>query len=499
MNIFLFVVLGLIKSMAASPILNDQCPQYCVCEVKNNEELISCAKDASSLTITVSETTFGGSSLFESDVKGRKFTINCTTYDEFAYEIVPRLNVSNVIGLVYDSCPLPADGSLSSGFSDLYGVRFTSERANETFTKQHFDGLISLNELRLISNTTTFHLTDDAFVGLNRLKKLYLHSKEINFKAFEPLESVTKLEVGFLKGEFNLDGLKNLEKLEQVNVASLQIDNLSKRIFENLPSSVDTIMLYDNNITNIDPDVFAAISNLNFLRFVDNVIQHFPSHFNITSKDFQYFQLFGNHASIGDEMLSNLPVLRDVDIHCNLESVPENLFKDSYNLNILNLTGNRLTDLPENLLANQTALFHLYLDQNNFEVLPENLIKNLMTKPTWVSQVLFIFSFKSNRIRSISEDDWKLLLGKNAEYDFSDNLLDDFRVFNNFGDTFAHSKSFYIFNDNPIVCDCERIAPLRKYLKNEERIWRFSYSSNDARCASPADLKGIKVADVECN
>ncbi|XP_037051836.1 platelet glycoprotein V-like [Bradysia coprophila] len=258
-------------------------------------------------------------------------------------------------------------------------------------------------------------------------------------------------------------------------------------------------MLYENNINIVDADVFATVSNLNFLRFSDNIIQHFPSHFNITSKNFRYFQLFGHHTSIPDEMLSNLPVLRDVDIRCNLESVPENLFKGSYNLNIVNLTGNRLTDLPENLLANQTALFHLYLDKNRFEVLPENLIKNLMTKPTWVSQVLFVFSFKSNRIQSISEDDWKWLLGKDGEYNFSDNLLSDFSVFNNIGDTFVHSKSFFIFNDNPIICDCEKIASLRNYLKNEKRIWRFSYESNDAKCASPADLQGIEVADVQCN
>lgn len=499
MNFFVFVVLGLINLLATSTIANDQCPQHCVCDVQNNEQIISCSKDASTLTITVSETIYGSSSFFESDKRGNKLTINCLTYDQFAYEIGSSLNVSNLIGLEYDGCPLPAEGSLSLGFSDLYGIRFTSERANETFTSRHFDGLTSLNELRLISNTTTFHLTDDAFAGFQGLRRLYLHSKEIHFKAFEPLERVTKLEIGFVSGEFNLDGLQNLKRLEQVNVASMQIDHLSKRIFENLPESVDTIMLYDNDINIIDADVFAAVSNLNYLRFADNTIQHFPSHFNITSRNFLYFQLLGNHASISDEMLSNLPDLRDVDIHCNLESVPENLFKDSYNLNILNLTGNRLTDLPENLLANQTGLFHLYLDQNRFEVLPENLIKNLLTKPRWVSSVLFIFSFKSNRIRSISEDDWRLLLEKDADYDFSDNLLEDFSILNTFGDTFARSRSFYIFNDNPIICDCEKIATLRKYLKNEKRVWRFSYNNNDAKCASPAELKGIKVADVECN
>lgn len=502
MNYFVvFLVLGLLKSTTTgSPLSNGLCPTHCECSSKNDEELISCENGESSFTIKVSHSIYDSGNFFESDAEGNKLTIDCTTFDQFVYELVPQLNVSNLIGLHYNNCPLPAE-SLSLGFSNLYGILFTTERTNDygTFANHHFDGLASLNELRLLSKTTAFNLADDAFAGLAELKKLYLHSSQINFKPFASLSKVRKIEIGYLNGEFNFDGLQNLEKLEQINLAELNVDRLSKRIFENLPTSIDTIFFYDNKINTIDADVFAANRKLWFVRFSGNVIQQFPSHFDIASDNFQYFQLMGDHESIPDELLSNLPKLRDVDIKCNLKSVPENLFKGSYNLNIVNLTGNQLTDLPENFLANQTKLFHLYLDENRFEILPPNLIRNLMTKPTWVSSVLFVFSFKSNRIQSITADDWNLLLKKNAEYDFSNNLIADFSIFNNFGKRFVRSKSFFIFNKNPIICDCEKIKGLRKYLKNEAEIWRFSYEKNDAKCASPANLNGTLVADVQCD
>lgn len=495
------LVLGALNSATSSPLGNGQCPKYCDCkETNSNEEIISCKKGASSLTIKVAAVTYVSSSLFESDESGNELVINCTTFDQFAYGIAPQFNVSELIGLVYNKCPLPDDGSLSLGFSDLYGIRFTADQSSEygTWHSNHFDGLDSLNELRLYSKMA-FNLDDNAFNGLSRLRKLYLHSKQINFAVFNSLTNVEKIEIGLVNGEFNLDGFRNCEKLEQINLANLQLSRLSKRIFENLPLSVETIFFYDNEINTIDPDVFESVDKLWFVRFSGNDIQNLPSHFRIPSKKFQYFQLMGDHESLPDELFSNLPTLRDVDIKCNLKSVPENLFKGSYNLNIVNLTGNRLTDLPENFLANQTKLFHLYLDQNRFDVLPENLITNLMTKPTWVSSVLFIFSFKSNRIRSISESDWKLLLRQDAEYDFSDNLFADFSVFNNLGEKFTNSKSYFIFDDNPIVCDCEKIKGFRKYLKNEQHIFRYRFNENGSKCASPANLNGTAVVDVRCD
>lgn len=493
-------MLGLLISIKASPLRNGQCPKHCDCKASNNEESIYCEKGDSILVIKAAATIFESYSIFELDKKGNELTINCTTFDQFAYEIAPQLNVSDLISLVYNNCSLPINAPLSLGYSSLYGIRFTTDRSNEygTFGKNHFDGLSSLNELRLYSKMT-INLADDAFDGLFQLRKLYLHSNQINFKVFGSLLNVEKIEIGLLNGEFNLDEFKNCEKLEQINLANLEIPRLSKRIFENLPTSAETIFFYDNNITTIDPDVFESVGKLWFVRFSGNIIQNFPSHFSITSKKFQYFQLMGDHGSLPDELLSNLPELRDVDIHCSLKSVPENLFKGSYNLNIVNLTGNQLSDLPENLLANQTKLFHLYLDQNRFDVLPENLITNLMTKPTWVSSVLFIFSFKSNRIQSISENDWKLLLEKNAEYDFSNNLITDLSVFNSFGEKFTNSRSYFIFDDNPIICDCEKIKEMRKYLKNEQHIFRYRFNPNGSKCASPPNLIGTAVIDVQCD
>lgn len=503
MNYFFVLSVLLLQCYMATPassnLLNSQCPRYCDCEVDSNEPLIRCEKGTSSLIIKLSATIIDSVSFFGSDHKGIELTINCTTFDQFAYEIAPQLNVSDLISVVYNNCPLPIDGSLSLAFSDLHGIRFATDRPIEygTFAKDHFNGLSSLYELRLISNTT-FNLADDAFDGFSQLKKLYFHSRQINFNAFNSLSNVAKIEIGYLNGEFNLDGLKNCQQLGQINLANLDILRLTNRIFESLPTSVDKIFFYDNNINTIDPDVFRSVSKLFFVRFSGNNIQNLPNYFNITSNNLKYFQLMGDHESLPDELLSNLPQLRDVDIHCNLKSVPESLFKGSNHLNILNLTGNQLTDLPENLLANQTKLFHLYLEENQFDVLPENLIRNLMTKPKWVTITSFILSFKSNRIRSISKSDLKLLIRKEAEYDFSNNLIVNLSVFNKLGNKFPNFRRFFNFNGNPIKCDCEKIKTFRRFLKNRRNTYN-DYESNSLKCASPANLKDTAVIDVQCD
>lgn len=122
------VLLGLLNSMTmGSPISNGQCPNHCECGVKNDEELIACTNGESSFTIKVSQSTYDSGALFESDAEGKKLTINCTTFDQFVYEIAPQLNVSNLIGLDYSNCPLPAKQSLSLGFLNLYGIQFTTD------------------------------------------------------------------------------------------------------------------------------------------------------------------------------------------------------------------------------------------------------------------------------------------------------------------------------------------------------------------------------------
>lgn len=461
-----------------------------------------CHKGTSNLVMKVSEITFDSSSFWEPDETGKVLTVNCTTDDQLVYEIAPTVNATGFIGLIYNNCPVPSDGrSLSLGFSNLHRFHFTSERTDDigALTRENFDGLGFLIELRLLASSGAFNLADDAFADLSRLKKLYLHSNHINFKVFTPLKSVEKIEIGFHKGEFNLDGFANCEKLEQINLANLDVARLSKRIFQNLPVAVETIFFYDNNIDVIDPDVFESVRKLNFVRFYDNTINHFPSHFAVSSDNFRYFQLTGDHQSLPDELLSNLPELRDVDIHCNLKSVPENLFKGSYNLNIANFTGNQLTNLPENLFANQTALFHLYLDQNRFDnILPDNLITNLMTKPQWVSSVSFIFSFNSNRIQSISEHDMDLLLENRAEYGFSNNLISDLSVFNNLKEKLYRYGGVFDFNGNPIDCACDKIRTFQKFLHNSGTLQNYYYNSNGLKCVSPANLAGTSLIDVRC-
>ncbi len=82
-----------------------------------------------------------------------------------------------------------------------------------------------------------------------------------------------------------------------------------------------------------------------------------------------------------------------VKMKCGLTTIPKEIFDLSNSLEILDLTGNNLSDLPNDII-NLTKLKILFLSDNNFTAFPEVLGK--------CSQLEMI-GFKNNQIQFISE------------------------------------------------------------------------------------------------
>ncbi|MCW1912815.1 leucine-rich repeat-containing serine/threonine-protein kinase [Luteolibacter sp. GHJ8] len=83
-----------------------------------------------------------------------------------------------------------------------------------------------------------------------------------------------------------------------------------------------------------------------------------------------------------------------LDLSCGLTSFPEEIFELARTLEILNLTGNRLSDLPADL-TRLAKLKILFCSSNEFEHVPEVL----GSCPS-----LEMVGFKSNRIAKVEED-----------------------------------------------------------------------------------------------
>lgn len=82
-----------------------------------------------------------------------------------------------------------------------------------------------------------------------------------------------------------------------------------------------------------------------------------------------------------------------LDLRCGLEEFPEEIFQLSETLEILNLSGNRLSRLPDDL-HRLAKLKILFCSDNDFEVMPEAVGR---------CPSLEMVGFKSNRIADISE------------------------------------------------------------------------------------------------
>lgn len=82
-----------------------------------------------------------------------------------------------------------------------------------------------------------------------------------------------------------------------------------------------------------------------------------------------------------------------LDLSCGLTEVPGEVFELSDTLEVLNLSGNRLSDLPDDL-ARLSKLRILFCSQNDFRHLPEVIGK---------LPALQMLGFKSNRIGQVDE------------------------------------------------------------------------------------------------
>ncbi len=148
---------------------------------------------------------------------------------------------------------------------------------------------------------------------------------------------------------------KNLDGLEEINLGYNQLEtkNLEPEVFEGKYladlyeplKNLKTLILSNNSLHSLHPDVFEHLGNLEVLKLDQNVFQVLPD----------------NMLSVFSSILH----LRELDMsHMELEELPRLLFHaNSKDLKILNLAGNLFTKIPE-ALKFATELEGLNLNEN---------------------------------------------------------------------------------------------------------------------------------------
>ena len=274
------------------------------------------------------------------------------------------LSRNNLERLTEDMLPGTEMSSLSLGHNSLKLIEDGAFR-NQT----------SLNILFLGSNRLT-HLTAETFAGLKSLERLYLQKNNITL-IHQDCFGVQTRSLKYIDLSYN----------------SLRI--ISRNLFSNL-ESIKEINLSHNEITTLEPGSFA---NLRTLRILDlswnklNVID-FPIVFHPGSRGLDILKVCCNIISelrIHSAPLSSSSVaaaaaasqpynpvqigLKELDIRDN-QLVGSNLDAlELGRLEVLQISGNNLTDLDENMLAGFPSLSFLAAEKSHITSLPAEIFR----------------------------------------------------------------------------------------------------------------------------
>ncbi|KAH8408700.1 hypothetical protein KR215_011008, partial [Drosophila sulfurigaster] len=240
---------------------------------------------------------------------------------------------------------------LSEGFSnlpELFDINISGLGLEQLLDSQ-FPIASRLSAINARHNKLSF-LSKDLFKKLSRLYDAFFAHNALSHLELPHMPNLTKLDLGHNKlTDFNL---YNCPRLEHLYLNNNQLTQVS--IFDHLPMvHMCKLYLTGNKLQHLHPRTFKKLPFLDTLLLANNALRVLPA---------------GLFAPI-----QNLTVLRlkklDLSNNCISELI-ENQFELLGELEILELSGNRITTLNSAHFAGLTSLCHLHLASNyNMELI----------------------------------------------------------------------------------------------------------------------------------
>lgn len=372
-----------------------------------------------------------------------------------------------------------------------------------------------------LNNNEIVKVAADAFYGLKHLDTLVLYGN-----------SITELGQGIFKG---------LNKLELLLLNANNISCIRSDLFADL-SNMKLLSLYDNHIQSLANGTFDGLKSIQTihigsnqlicdcnLRWLGAYLRQNPVETSdarcaepkrvakkkLASLDLDKFKCkgseqfrtkFAGHCMV-DEQCPTQCTCEGSVVNCagrQLTEIPSNL---PLYTTILKLSDNRIRRLPANgLFKRQKHLVSLDLKRNQIDViedsafvganalnellLSENRIRKLTSRTFVGLRNLETLTLRSNKLTCIVNDTF----GEMENLRLLSLYENDIRCLQ--PNAFNGLKSLLTLNlvNNPLSCTCN-MQWFNKYLVNAGS----SLITGNPTCASPANLRGIPVQDVEQN
>lgn len=265
------------------------------------------------------------------------------------------------------------------------GISFLADRALE--------GLASLTILKLADNKLT-SLPPELFVDTRDLNEVYLGNNSINVLApglFNELKQLLVLDLSRneLTSEWvnsaTFTGLVRLvvldlsnnriSKLEQAvfrDLYSMQILRLENNVIETIPENtfaslynLHTLILSDNKIATIESSTFNGLYVLSLLSLDNNLIESIHPHALKNSSSLQDLHLNGNKLFEVPAVLSDVPMLKTLDLGENhISNIANTSFIQMQHIYGLRLTENNIGNISKGIFDKMTSLKILNLSRN---------------------------------------------------------------------------------------------------------------------------------------
>ncbi|XP_075408887.1 leucine-rich repeat-containing G-protein coupled receptor 5 isoform X1 [Tenrec ecaudatus] len=259
-------------------------------------------------------------------------------------------------------------------FAGLYSLKVLMLQNNQLrqVPTEALQNLRSLQSLRLDANHISY-VPPACFTGLHSLRHLWLDDNaltEIPIQAFRSLSALQAMTLALNKIHHIPDyAFGNLSSLVVLHLHNNRIHSLGKRCFDGL-HSLETLDLNYNNLDEF-PTAIKTLSNLKELGFHSNNIKSIPEKAFVGNPSLITIHFYDNPIQlVGRSAFQHLPELRTLTLNgaSHLTEFPD--LSGTASLESLTLTGAQISSLPQTVCNQLPNLQMLDLSYNRLEDLP---------------------------------------------------------------------------------------------------------------------------------
>ncbi|XP_044745325.1 toll-like receptor 6 [Coccinella septempunctata] len=365
------------------------------------------------------------------------------------------------------------------GLSDLTHL-FLMQNHIEFLEKPIFRDLIKLSTLDLSHNNICL-LHRDILKPLKSLREINLDNNEglelddYLFSNFPELRKVTMRSCNLKKLPGNI--FSGSPKISRIDLQKNSISSLPNYLFDGL-TNLETLILTDNELLSIHSSAFNSLSGLKKLDLSNNKLQRLEAGLFEPLVKLEYLDARFNKINyIGNRCFYRKEYLREIYLSYNEykydgKSGSKDSFADCPQLEILDLSSNRIETIPQELLDTPNSLKSLDLQGNK--------MKTLNLTSVWKTAYKGIMiNLEDNKITRFIFD--MSFLPEEPE------------------DPDKNEHASYIFlAKNPLNCDCsaKKFLDFVNNVMERSPDWGILFVFKDLTCASPKNLKGIEFMQI---